>query len=149
GRYRAWLPGESGCRPVPEGACRENAEVQPGAASREDATSGVRSVRDRQPERRETGNVQFPGLYAYLREEEEQWTIHGAAADDPQEVASEAERSESRASAAHAHPHPRTGQVVASGGAWAHPVLRGAHESTGAVALSVPGGAALASHAVA
>ena len=44
--------------------------------------------------RREAGDVQLPRLHAYLREEEEQRNVHGAAADDAQAVASEAERSE-------------------------------------------------------
>ena len=52
--------------------------------------------------RRETGDVQLPGLYAYLREEEEQWTVYGVAANDTQKAAGEAERGESRASATHA-----------------------------------------------
>jgi hypothetical protein len=30
-------------------------------------------------------------LYAYLREEEEQWTVHGVAADDSEKDADEAE----------------------------------------------------------
>jgi len=42
-----------------------------------------------------SGNIQLLGLHAYLREEEEQWTIHGVAANDPQEVAGE--RNEVRA----------------------------------------------------
>ena len=71
-----------------------NAEVPPGAASRENATAGVRSVCDRSTAvawRRETGDVQLSRLHAHLREEEEQWTVHGAAADDTQAVADEAE----------------------------------------------------------
>src|ERR1700745_1681817 len=39
--------------------------------------------------------------------------------------------------------------MAAGGGAWARSLLRGAHESPGVADLSVPGGAALASHAVA
>src|SRR5271167_2942660 len=39
--------------------------------------------------------------------------------------------------------------MAASGGAWTPPILRGAHEPTGAVDLSVPSRAALASRAVA
>src|SRR6266566_2716622 len=35
--------------------------------------------------------------------------------------------------------------MAASGGAWTHPLLRGAHEPTGVVSVSVPSGAALAS----
>jgi hypothetical protein len=31
------------------------------------------------------------GLYAYLREEEEQRNVHRAAADDPQKIAGEAQ----------------------------------------------------------
>src|ERR1700681_3117908 len=108
-----------------------NAEVPPGTASREDATSGVRPVCDRPTAvawRRETGNLQLPWFYAYLREEEEQWAVHGVAANDPQKVADEAERGESRTSTTDARTHPRSGQVVASGGAWTHPVLRCASE---------------------
>ena len=33
--------------------------------------------------RREAGDVPLSRLYAYLRKEEEQWTVHGVAADDP------------------------------------------------------------------
>src|SRR5205823_5059686 len=58
-------------------------------------------------------------------------------------------RGESRASAAHARTHPRTGQVVASGGAWTPSVLRSAHEQIGAGSFSIPSGTALASRAVA
>jgi hypothetical protein len=86
--------------------------------------------------RRETGDVQLSRLHARLREEEEQWTVYGVAADDPQTVAGEAERGESRASATDARTHPRSGQMAASGGAWSHPILRSAHEPTGAVSLS-------------
>src|SRR5713101_6219385 len=75
--------------------------------------------------------------------------VHGAAANDPKKTADEAERGESRASASYARLHPRTGHVVASGGAWAYPVLRSAHEQPGAGSLSIPSGAALASRAVA
>src|SRR5262249_12010985 len=74
GRYRAWVSGENGCRTVSGRADREDAEVQPGTASRENAASGVRSVCDRPTAvawRRETGDVQLPGLYAYLHKEEE------------------------------------------------------------------------------
>src|SRR5215469_518756 len=74
GRYRAWLPEEIGCRPVSGGTQRENAEVQPGAASREDAAAGIRSVCDRKPAKawtRETGDVQLSRLYAHLHKEEE------------------------------------------------------------------------------
>src|SRR6266851_3455363 len=81
-------------RSVPGGTHGTHEEVPPGAASRENATSGVRSACDRPTAvawRRETGDVQLSRLYAYLREEEEQWTVPGAAADDTQEVADEAE----------------------------------------------------------
>jgi len=85
---------QAGCRTVPSGTHGTHEEVQPGAASRENAIAGVRSVCDRPTAvawRRETGDVQLPRIYAHLREEEEQWTVHGAAADDTQEVADEAE----------------------------------------------------------
>src|SRR4029077_11503744 len=92
---------------------------------------------------------QLSWLYAHLREEEEQWTVHGVAANDSQKDADEAERGESRAAAADARTHPRTGQMAASGGAWTHPVLRSAPEPKCAVDLSVPSGRALASRAFA
>jgi len=38
-----------------------------------------------------THHLALLGLDAYLREEEEQWTVHGVAADDTQKVAGEAE----------------------------------------------------------
>ncbi len=47
GRHRGGLSQQSGCRSVSGGTYGTNDEVQPGAASREDATSGVRSVCDR------------------------------------------------------------------------------------------------------
>src|SRR5882762_6615433 len=131
----------SGCRPVSGGTYGTHEEVPPGAASRENAAAGVRSACDRPTAgawRRETGDVQLSRLYAYLRKEEEQWTVYGVAANHPQKDADETERGESRASATHARTHPGTGQVAASGGAWAHSLLRGAHESTGAVDFSIP-----------
>src|SRR5882724_669692 len=114
--------------------------------------AGVRSVCDRPTAvawRRETGDVQLSWLHAHLREEEEPWTVYGVAADDAQKVADEVERGESRTSATHARTHPRSRQVVASGGAWTHPLLRSAQEPTGAVSLSVPSRAPLASRAFA
>ena len=93
--------------------------------------------------------IQAASTSFHLREEEEQWTVHGVAANDSQKVADEAERGESRTSAAYARTHPRSGQVVASGGAWTQPVLRSAPEPKRAVDLSVPSGTALASRAVA
>src|SRR5258708_3878052 len=152
GRHRGGLSQQSGCRSVSGGTYGTNEEVQPGTASREDATSGVWSVCDRSTAvawRREARDVQFSWLHAYLREEEEQWTVYGVAANDTQKVADEAERGESRASATHARTHPRTGQVARSGGAWTPPVLRSAPEPKRAVDLSVPSGTALASRAVA
>src|SRR5467141_1146944 len=152
GRHRGGLSQQSGCRSVSGGTYGTNEEVQPGTASREDATSGVRSLCDRPTAvawRRETGDVQLPRLYAYLREEEEQWTVYGAAADDSQKVADEAECGESRASATNARTHPRTRQVAASGGAWTRSLLRGAHEPIGVGGFSIPSRMALASLAVA
>jgi retron-type reverse transcriptase len=133
------------------GTHRTNEEVPLGAASREDAAAGIRSACDRPTAvawRREAGDVQLSRLYAYLREEEEQWTVYGVAANDTQEVADETERGESRTSATDARTHPRTGQVAARGCRWSHPLLRSAHESTGAGDFSVPSGLALASRAV-
>ena len=46
-------------------------------------------------------------------------------------------------------PIPEVGQVVASGGAWTHPLLRSAHEQPGAGSFSIPSRTALASRAVA
>src|SRR6202008_2881012 len=152
GRHRGGLSQQSGCRTVPGGTYGTNAKVQPGTASRENAPAGIWSFCDRPTAvawRRETGNVQLSWLYAHLREEEEQWTVHGVAANDPQEIADEPERGESRTAATDARTHSRTGQVVASGGAWIHPLLRSPHEPTGVVYLSVPSGAALASRAFA
>src|SRR2546429_2970464 len=63
-------------------------------------------------------------LHAYLREEEEQRNVHGAAANDPQKVADEVERGESRASTTDARTHSQTRQMAASGGAWTPPVDR-------------------------
>jgi len=50
-------------------------------------------MRSTQRQWREKGNgdVQLSRLYAYLREEEEQWTVHGVAADDTEKAADEAE----------------------------------------------------------
>ena len=97
--------------------------------------------------RGQTGNVRLSWLHAYLWEDEEQGSVHGASADDSQKHADEVDRGESRASTTHARTYPRTGQVVASGGAWTHPVLRSAPEPQRAVDLSVPSGAALVSRA--
>src|SRR6266446_5089416 len=151
-RHRRGLQQQSGCRSVSGGTYGTNAKVQPGTASRENAVAGVRSVCDRPTAvawRRETGDVRLSRLYAYLCEEEEQWTVYGVAADDTQEAADEAERGESRTSATDARTHPRSGQMAASGGTWAHPILRRASEPKRAVDFSVPSGAALASRAVA
>src|SRR5207247_9884038 len=97
GRPRAAVPRR--CWPTLGRTDRENAKVQLGAASRENATAGVRTVRNRKPEeawRRETGDVQLPRLHPHLWAEEEQRTLHGPAADDSQTAASEVERGESR-----------------------------------------------------
>src|SRR5215470_5094870 len=88
-------------------------------------------------------------LYAHLREEEEQRTLHGVAANGAQTTAGEAERGKSRTSAAPARTHPRTRQVAASGGAGTHSLLRSAAKPIGAKAVSIPRGLALAAHAVA
>src|SRR5882757_7652093 len=152
GRHRGGLSQQSGCRSVSGGTYGTNEEVQAGTASRENAPAGIWSVCDRPTAvawRRETGDVQLPWLYAHLREEEEQWTVHGAAANDAQKVAGETERGESRTSAAHACTHPRSRQVVASGGAWTHPILRSAHEQPGAGSFPIPSRTALASRAFA
>ncbi len=54
-----------------------NEEVQPGTASRENATAGIWSICDQQPAkawRREARDIQLSRLYAHLRKEEEQET---------------------------------------------------------------------------
>src|SRR6266571_3350517 len=130
-RHRDWIPEQIGRRAVLDGAYRTISEVRTGTASREDASFGIRAIRCRKPKEartREAGDVQLPRLHAHLREEEEQWTVHGGAADDPQAVAGEAERGESRAAATQARPDPRGRHVVALGCRWAHPLLRGADE---------------------
>src|SRR5882724_12230275 len=102
GRHRGWIQGQSGCRSVLGGTHGTNAKVQPGTASRENAAAGVWSACDRPTAvawRREAGDVQLSWLHTYLCEEEEQRTVHGAAANDPQKVANETERGESRTSA--------------------------------------------------
>ncbi len=147
-----WIPEQSGCRTVPGGTHGKNEEVPPGIASRENAAAGIWSVCDQQPAtawRREARDIQLSRLHAYLREEEEQRNVHGAAANDPQKVADEVERGESRASTTDARTHSQTRQMAASGGAWTPPVLRSAHEQPGAGSLSIPSGTALASLAVA
>jgi group II intron reverse transcriptase/maturase len=56
-----------------------------GAAPRQDAPPRVRTVRGVEPEAPRSGqarDLRLPRLHAYLREEEEQRTVHGAAADD-------------------------------------------------------------------
>jgi hypothetical protein len=55
GRRRGWIPEQSGCRLVSGGTYRKNAEVQPGAAPRENAAAGVWSIRDPQPAKRGEG----------------------------------------------------------------------------------------------
>src|SRR5260370_3725718 len=87
GRHRGGLPQQSGCRSVSGGTYGTNEEVQPGTASREDATSGVRSVCDRQPAvawRREARDVQLSWLNAYLCYSEEPWTVDRVAGNGMQ-----------------------------------------------------------------
>ena len=86
-------------------------------------------------------------VHIRLREEEEQRVLHGAAADDSQKVAGQAERGESRAPQAHAPSHPGTGQLVARRRRWTHPLLRRAHERSGVAPLSIPCRLALAPRA--
>jgi hypothetical protein len=66
-------------------------------------------------------------------------TLHGAATDDAQEVASETAGFESRTAETHAHAHSGPGSVPALGPARPLPVLRGAYERTSPMLLS-PGG---------
>jgi len=106
----------------------------------------TRLLRGREPAPRRPGearDVQLSRLHAHLREEEEQWTVHGAAADDPEEAAGEAERGESRAPATLARPDPEGGRVAAVGHSRESAVLRGADELAGPVHVPFPSGAAL------
>src|SRR5260370_37382658 len=101
-RHRGGIPQQSGCRSVSGGAYRTNEEVQPGTASREDATAGVRSFCDRPTGvawGRETGDVQLPWLYDHLRKEDEQWTVYTITVNDTLKAEVEDERDESRTSA--------------------------------------------------
>ena len=145
-RHHRGVSAPGGGRAVPGRTARAVREVRPGAAPREDAVAGVRAVCRRAPTPRrqgEAGDVQLPRLHAHLREEAE-WTVHGGEADDPGEVAGEAERGESRAPAALARPDPAGGGMAGCGRPGACPVLRGAHERPGHCPVSVPGGLALA-----
>src|SRR5207244_11205613 len=113
-----------GSRTLPVGTNANNEEAPPGIASREHAAAGIWSVCDQQPAtawRKEARDIQLSRLHAYLREEEEQRNLHGAAANDPQKVADEVERGESRASTTDARTHSQTRQMAASGGAWTPP----------------------------
>src|SRR5207245_10749543 len=146
GRHYRGIPAPGGGRAVPGGTARAVRAVQAGAAPGADAAAGVRPVCGREPAARRPGearDVRLSRLHAYLREEEEQWTVHGAAADDSAEAASEAERGESRAAAAPARPDPAGGRVAAVGHSRASAVLRGADELAGPVHVLLPGGAAL------
>ena len=101
---------------APERAARAVGEVRAGAAPGEDPPDRVRPLcgaRPAQAERRKAGDVQLPRLHAHLREDAE-GKVHGAAADDAQAVAGEAEGGQRRASAAHARPHPRAGTYLRS-----------------------------------
>ena len=110
---------------------------------------GPFAAENRQPRRQgEAGDVQLPRLHAYLREEAE-WTVHGGEADDPGEVAGEAERGESRAAATHARPDSRGGRVAEDGRRRAPAVLRGAHEPASLVHVPFPGGPTVVPHAAA
>src|SRR5262249_49383123 len=93
-------------------------------------------------------DVRLPRLHAHLREEEEQRLLHGAAADDSYEVASQTERGESRASSTYARPHPGIGQLAARPRWRTRPLLRSAHQRPGAALLSIPSRPALAPCAV-
>ena len=127
-------------------------KFQTRTASRQDAPSGVRTVRGRKPEaarRRKAGDVRLPRLHAYLREDEEQRLFHGGAADDSQADASEVERGENRVEIAYARFHPGYRQVVAGGRGWTHPILRSAHERRSAESVPLSGRLALAPDALA
>ena len=93
------------------------------------------------------GDVQLPRLHAHLREEEEQWTVHRAAAHDSQAAAGKVAGGQSRTAATHASPYPRARRVAAQRRRRAHSLLRRAHERRGAVHVPLPGGSALVPHA--
>src|SRR3990170_4808960 len=145
GRLHRGIPAPGGRRAVSGGASRASGEVRAGAALREDAAAGVRPVRGREPAARrpgEAGDVRLPGLHAYLREEEER-TVHGGTADDPDEGAGEAQRGEGRAAATLARPDSGGGGMVAVGRRRAPAVLRGPDEWAGPGHVLFPGGATL------
>src|SRR6516225_5544562 len=152
GRHRAGVPGEVGCRTVLGRTDGAISEVCARTASRQDAPSGIRTVRGRESEaarRREAGDVQLPWLHAHLREEEEQWNVHGGAANDAQAAAGQAGRGENRAPATPAPTHPGHGAMAAFGSEWALPLLRRAYEHPVAAHLPVSDRLALAPRAFA
>ena len=86
--------------------------------------------------RGEARDLQLPRLHAQLREDEEDGSFCGAAADDAQADAGEVAGSEGRAATPSAHDHRRAGKVPESGGARAPAVLRGAPQHASAQSLS-------------
>ena len=77
---------------------------------------GTRSTNAKRRGQGKPETFNFLGFTHICGKKKKQRTVHGAAADDSQAVAGEAERGESRTPATHARPHPGSGQVVASGG---------------------------------
>jgi hypothetical protein len=70
---------------------------------------------------KKTRPVRLPRLHAYLRAEKEQRTLHGAAANDAETAASQAERGQGRASATLARADSRRRAVAALGCRRPHP----------------------------
>jgi len=79
---------------------------------------------------KEAGDVQLSRLYAYLRKEEEQWTVHGVAADDTEKV-------QTKLNEVKAELRRRMHEPIPKQGKWLRAVvvtlslLRSAHEPTG------------------
>jgi len=116
-KHLAWEPGDPAFTPdgIRLGRIGKSKD-----ASREDATAGVRSVCDRPAAvawRRETGNVQFSWLHAYLREEEEQRTVHGCCGRRSAKGANETEGGRKPNFRGGCTNHPEVGKC-ASGGAF-------------------------------
>jgi len=98
--------------------------------------------------RRKTGDVQLPRLYAYLREEEEQWTVHGVAADDTERL--QTKLNEVNAELQRRMHEPIPNKASGCGRLWVDTFdITECHEPTGADDFSIPSRLALASLVVA
>ena len=73
--------------------------------------------------RRETGDVQLSWLYAYLRKEKKQWTVHGVAADDPK-------RLQTKLNEVNAELQRRMHEPIPEVGKWLRSVVEGTSATT-------------------